>query len=664
MAIDRKKLVARHNPVLSKADSCSPLTVGNGGFAYTADVTGMQTLYGEYAGVTPLCTMSHWGWHSFPGHHDYGEVALTEYDHNGRRVRYAVERKPGNEHIYDWLRQNPHRLNLGRVALLLDGRAVEPHDISGIHQKLNLWEGILYSTYTIAGMACHVETACAPREDTLAFAFTGEAAQSGRLSVIVEFPYGSPGITASDWEAEDRHTSELAGSRIVRRLDDTRYIVSASCGLEQFGAHRFRVPALAFSLRFSLEGGGPLPPERVFEESKEYWENFWLAGGAIDLSGGTDPRAIELERRIVLSQYLTAVQCAGPLPPQETGLTCNSWYGKFHLEMLPSHCAWMPLWNRGDLLKRCLPWYHEILPRARENAAMNGYKGARWPKMVGSEGIDAPSPIATLLIWQQPHIVWLLELLYREKPNQAFLRKHWEIVRETADFMADYAVFDQEQGCYELLPPLIPVQENHDPRDSKNPAFEVEYWRDALRIALTWADRLDETPPKVWRETAEQMAPAPRKDGLYLAHEDCPDTFTRYNHDHPSMLFACGMLTGERMDRPAVRATLEKVLACWDMSSLWGWDFGQMAMTATRLGMPALAVDILLMDTEKNSYVGSGNNFQRSRLDLPLYLPGNGTLLLAAAMMCAGYEGCDVDTPGFPRDGKWAVQYEDIDQLP
>ena len=664
MAIDRKRLVTRHNPILTAADPSSPLTVGNGGFAFTADVTGLQSLYGGYADVTPLCTMSHWGWHSFPGHHDHGEVTLTEYEFNGRKVRYAVEKKPGNEEVYDWLRQNPHRLNLGRVALLLDGREIAPEEISNVGQELCLWEGIVYSTFTVVGMKCHVMTACAPREDTLAFAVTGEAAQSGRLTAGLYFPYGSPDKTASDWEAEETHASECNGNRILRQMDDTAYTVSASCGLQRTGTHRFRVSELTFSLRFSKVGGEPAPPGIVFAQSKEHWENFWLAGGAIDLSGSADPRAMELERRIVLSQYLTAVQCAGPLPPQETGLTCNSWYGKFHLEMLPSHCAWMPLWNRGDLLRRCMDWYHQILPRARENAAKNGYAGARWPKMTGPEGIDAPSPIATLLIWQQPHIIWLLELLYRETPDRAFLQRHWPLVRETADFMADYAVYNPKRGCYELLPPLIPVQENHHPRLTRNPAFEVEYWREGLRFACQWADRLGETPPPEWREAAGKMAPAPQRDGLYLAHEDCPDTFTRYAHDHPSMLFACGMLKGERMDPESVRATLKRVLACWDLPSLWGWDFGQMAMTAVRLGLPELAVDILLMDTEKNSYVTSGNNFQRSRSDLPLYLPGNGTLLLAAGMMCAGYAGCEVDTPGFPRDGRWRVKYEDINQLP
>ncbi|MBD4633035.1 hypothetical protein GUG51_20745, partial [Xanthomonas citri pv. citri] len=66
--------------------------------------------------------------------------------------------------------------------------------------------------------------------------------------------------------------------------------------------------------------------------SADYWKNFWSNGGVVDFSNCTDPRAAELERRVVLSQYLLATNCAGTTPPQETGLTYNSWFGKFHME--------------------------------------------------------------------------------------------------------------------------------------------------------------------------------------------------------------------------------------------------------------------------------------------------------------------------------------------
>jgi hypothetical protein len=130
------------------------------------------------------------------------------------------------------------------------------------------------------------------------------------------------------------------------------------------------------------------------------------------------------------------------------------------------------------------------------------------------------------------------------------------------------------------------------------------------------------------------------------------------------MLGSYGLIASHRVDRDLMERTLDKVLKCWDYESMWGWDFAMMAMTAVRLNKPELAVDILLYDTPKNAYVISGNNFQKLRKDLPLYLPGNGSLLLAAAMMCAGYGENTEKLPGFPKDGTWEVEYEGINPFP
>ncbi|HKI68799.1 MAG TPA: hypothetical protein VKA67_04370, partial [Verrucomicrobiae bacterium] len=45
--IDRRVLVRRHNPVVTGFDPFSALSVGNGEFAFTADVTGVQTFTNE-----------------------------------------------------------------------------------------------------------------------------------------------------------------------------------------------------------------------------------------------------------------------------------------------------------------------------------------------------------------------------------------------------------------------------------------------------------------------------------------------------------------------------------------------------------------------------------------------------------------------------------------
>jgi len=60
------------------------------------------------------------------------------------------------------------------------------------------------------------------------------------------------------------------------------------------------------------------------------------------------------------------------------------------------------------------------------------------------------------------------------------------------------------------------------------------------------------------------------------------------------------------------------------------------------------------MPIKTNTYLPNGHNYQDNRLTL--YLPGNGGLLAAVAMMCAGYDGCNATLPGYTQDavGKYA----------
>ena len=670
MGINRKALVQRHNPRLRAVTPHAPLTVGNGNFAFNADITGLQTLYDEHLEVTPLCTMADWGWHSTPNLPAPTALRATPYAFNGRTVHYDVECYPGNDAIYRSLRENPHRLNLARIALCWDGE--EAHDIEPHGQSLDLWTGILTSRFAIHGFDCHVRTAVDPDEDRLAFELSGAAVESGHLQLSLRFPYGSAAIHASDWTQPGRHrTTLIDGARIQHELDDCSYQVAVfgeGTVLEPSGSQRFLLTLPATSSQridivFTQVGETQAGVKDVFARSEAHWSAFWLDGGVVELAESRDPRALELERRIVLSQYLLAVHSAASQPPQETGLLCNSWYGKFHLEMHAIHAASFPQWRRGYLLERSFDWYHAILPAARANAARNGFAGARWPKMVGPEGIDSPSPIAPLLIWQQPHLLWMLEACWQEGRDPNFLETHWVLVRETATFMADYAVYHHERDAYELLPPLIPVQEEFDPRGVRNPTFELEYWRAGLAIAARWAKRLGHEVPERWQAVAEKLARPHVRDGLIEAHADTDATYRDYRRDHPSFLYAYGLLPGDRLAARDVEASLRRVLELWDEASLWGWDYGLMAMTAVRLGLPELAIDILMHDSPKNSYVENGQNLQVGRPDLPAYLPGNGALLLAIAMMCAGYQGATKALPGFPDDGDWVVHYESIDRL-
>jgi hypothetical protein len=117
------------------------------------------------------------------------------------------------------------------------------------------------------------------------------------------------------------------------------------------------------------------------------------------------------------------------------------------------------------------------------------------------------------------------------------------------------------------------------------------------------------------------------------------------------------------IDPAVMQRTFDRVLRTWDWPTTWGWDYPVLAMTAARLGRPEQAVDALFLDSPKNRYLANGHNYQDARL--PLYLPGNGGLLTAVAMMAAGWDGApDRPAPGFPDNGAWAMRYEGLQRMP
>jgi protein-glucosylgalactosylhydroxylysine glucosidase len=636
----------------------------------------------------PLCTQSQWGWHTSPfssENYNWEENELKPqlHDNGKRKVPYATSSN-GQAEVYHWLRQNPHRLHLGRIGLEMlmeDGSKVQSSDIKNIEQKLNLWEGILQSSFSLEGYNVKTVTCCHPEKDILTFSVESDILQVKKLKITIDFPYGSAKTSAADWESDEKHSTEVINYadksiELMRMLDRDRYFVEIECSqngkIKRIGRNSFVVEVSGEGNQLECVCSFTSSPKReklptfsdIVTASKIHWESFWNEGGAVELAGSNDTRAIELERRIVLSQYLTAIQCGGTLPPQETGLTCNSWYGKFHLEMHWWHSSHFPLWGRFSYLEKSLWWYKSILDKARDKAKRQGYMGARWPKMTALDGFDSPSPIGPLLIWQQPHPIYYAELLYRSHPDKETLEMYREIVWETAEFMASYAEYDEGNDRYVLGRSLIPAQENHRPEDTINPTLELEYWIFGLSTAINWMKRLGTDYNPIWKAVVEKLSPLPVKDGVYLAHENCPCTFEKYNEDHPSMLGALGMLPGCTVDKQIMGNTLDRVLKEWELYEMWGWDFPMMAMTAARLGKPEVAVDMLLLDSPKNTYLPNGHNRQGTRSDLPLYLPGNGGLLTAVAMMAAGWDNCDpIDAPGFPKNGEWKVSWEGLNRL-
>lgn len=691
-SINREAVLFRNNPIITKADNLASLTVGNGHFAATVDVTGLQSYTTDYEQGIPLTTMSDWGWHSFPNTekltpadteksydlgHGHQEVYAVEYKQNGR-----------NKQATEYFRVNPHRLNLGAIGLQLTDNQSKPialNQLTDIHQELHLWDAQIGSHFLADGKPVDVITFCRPDRDQLVARIKSPLLKNQQAKVAIRLPYptGKHADHAADWSKTDRHTSSIVkqdaqSALIQHQLDSTTYYIyvrwNGIADLKPMGNHQYALSTTDDVLEFSAEySHTPIdrPASETFADhmkrNQKFWHRHWSAGAFADFGQCTDPRAKELERRVVLSQYLTYINCAGNMPPQETGLTYNSWFGRPHLEMTWWHAVDFCLWNQPDVVARMLRWYDDVAaPVARNIAKRQGFKGLRWMKMTDPWAGEAPSNVGSFLLWQQPHYIYLAEEMYRANPSDHTLKTYAEHVEQTAEFMADFAKACDRGEKYIPLTGATAMQECMRKDFSYNHPFELSYWRYGLTVAQKWRERMGKSRHADWDNIIKRLAPLPEKNGIYqagLLSKEEPRFDEHCYSDHPAVLGAFGLIPTQGIDSIKMRHTLDAVMHNWHWETTWGWDYGMIAMTAARLGEPETALQALLIDTQKNTYLPNGHNFQTPDR-LRLYLPGNGSLLTAIAMMCCGWDGCQQPlNPGFPKNGKWNVRWEGFNRM-
>ena len=734
-AIDRQAVVTRHNPLITEADPLASLSVGNGHFATTVDITGLQSYPFEYGAGVPLNAMSDWGWHQFENTNNLQPTESEKsYDFgHGHPEVYAIEYKKAEDGRHkqatEYFRVNPHRLNLGTIGLSLKDAKGETIPLTALkqpQQSLLLWDGEIESSFRADGEAVEVTTGVHPQKDALYARVKSNLLKDQRASISLRFSYptGKHADDANDWSKPEKHQSVIIAQDdhsavIERTLDATKYYVllswSGRASLQECDRHHFELTTTDDVLTFSAEyltkntalsekSVSPFDYSSYHKATQKFWHGWWESGAIVDFSQCTDPRAKELERRVVLSQYLTQINCANNMPPQETGLTYNSWFGRPHLEMTWWHAVDFALWNHPENIRQMLEWYNgTAYPMARKIAERQGFKGVRWMKMTDPWAGEAPSNTGSFLIWQQPHYIYLAEEMYRANPSPETLQKYGEQVEATAEFMADFVSYDAKQQQF-YLKGATAMQECMTKDISFNQPFELAYWQYGLSVANQWRERQGKARHAQWDEIITKLAKLPEVQGIYTAglpsgktdHLESFDPFDtvdlnggsqssdktmvstsrqsetfadKIRNDHPAVLGACGMLPSARIpytllyNKENMKQTLDWVMKHWNWPTTWGWDYGMIAMCAARLGNPETALKALLIDTQKNTYLPNGHNFQTADR-LRIYLPGNGALLTAIAMMCAGWDGCEEPlNPGFPKDGTWNVRWEGLQRM-
>lgn len=249
---------------------------------------------------------------------------------------------PAEADISNWLIQNPQRLNLGNIGFWFADANITEDDLESKSQVLDLWGGVITSKFLYNSTQVSVNVSAAPDSDTIIINVESELLNTGSLGLFFDFPYSD--INKFDapfvgvWNATDKHSTSLeasSGEAIIQHtLDNTSYCFTAKwegegqvsgpkegthrCFLTTPGSTNLKMIGTFSDNEYCSEVRNMTGPSvaNLTESSKSWWQTYWESGAFIDLSSVDSINATELQRRIILSQYLLAVNSASNFSPQ------------------------------------------------------------------------------------------------------------------------------------------------------------------------------------------------------------------------------------------------------------------------------------------------------------------------------------------------------------
>ncbi len=589
----KKSDIIKYNLKFNHIDSKNPVTIGNGDFAITLDQTGTQSLYEIYKDI-PLSTMSNKNWF----YKDKKDIKPSYVDGKAYML-FNLDNDPN----YQINRQYPFKYSFMQILLYDNDKLIDINNIKDVKQELDLYKGIVTSSFNYKEKINKTISFIYQDHDEFNFKL-----QSDNLNLALKFNY--PSYTKNGYRLDILPNVLVKEDRITLLYDDKN---SLSFKLKSSSNYQIVENTLIFddnNVSFSL----------ALDEIKEgkLLDEFWKCDNGIIIDNE------ELVKKMVLSKYLLHVNSTGIYPPQESGLTYNCWNSKFHLEMHLIHSLWNIYNNHvGDLVKS-FDYYLSIMPSSLKRASLNGYKGLRFPKMTGPDGEDSPSNIGPLLIWQAPHILFMLQEIYYLYNKENIIKKYEPLISGTIDFMISFLTLKDSK--YQMLDPLLEACESIPLDRCQNPSFELEYWRYTLErqpkidTVLYGHQRYD------YLDITSKIITPKEDDDIYLKTYGVIDKYDLYK-DHPTEGFLMSFFKSKIVDKEKMVKTIDYILKNMDLSSYWGWDFPFLGLSLLNCGEIEKSIEVTQLNTINNQYLYNGYNTS-PRDDLKAYLPGNGAFLI------------------------------------
>ena len=188
--------------------------------------------------------------------------------------------------------------------------------------------------------------------------------------------------------------------------------------------------------------------DNLLNRHKQAWAELWETGD-IQIEGDLDAQQ---RIRFALYNLYSYIRPETRQSVAPMGLSSQGYNGHIfwdtELWMYPTLLALQP-----DMAKSCLDYRSDRLQKAKQKASIYGYKGAMYPWESDDTGEEATPTWALTGIYEQ-HITSDVAIAfwnyYTYTQDKTWLRKEWNVLKETSDFWVSRVVKNND-GSYSIL---------------------------------------------------------------------------------------------------------------------------------------------------------------------------------------------------------------------
>ncbi|WP_309609350.1 glycosyl hydrolase family 95 catalytic domain-containing protein [Flavobacterium sp.] len=239
--------------------------------------------------------------------------------------------------------------------------------------------------------------------------------------------------------------------------------------------------------------------DKLLNQHKQAWAELWNTGD-IQIEGD-----LEAQQRVRFALYnlYSFIRADTRMSIAPMGLSSQGYNGHIfwdtELWMYPTLLALQP-----EMAKSCLDYRSDRLQKAKQKAYIYGYKGAMYPWESDDTGEEATPTWALTGIFEQ-HITSDVAIAfwnyYSYTQDKSWLKKEWQVFKETADFWVSRVVKNQD-GSYSILN-VVGADEYAQHVDDN--AFTNASAIEALRNTIKAAKILNEPINPKWVKVSDKL---------------------------------------------------------------------------------------------------------------------------------------------------------------